>query len=153
MIEIVDAESQHVRPIAMYMRAEDRREIKRFNNRTPIRAMAESERYSAMKWTVLEDGTPIAMFGVVEMALNPLTDEGVIWFLGTDRVREHPREFLVYGIKYVKIMLTVFKSLTNVIDCDNLLAIRYARKLVHCLPNSDLIKEDNGMRITIRREI
>jgi hypothetical protein len=151
MIEIVDAHPSHCRPIALHMREEDRREIKRFNKTSPIRALSQSEKYCMLKWTVLEDGVPIAMFGAGEIGLDPFTDEGVIWFLGTERVRLYPREFLIEGIKYIKRMLAVFKSLTNVIDCDNLLAIRYARKLVHCLPNSDLVKEDNGMRITIRR--
>ena len=151
MIEVVETQPKHLRPIAMHMREEDKREVRRFNKTSPIRALAESERYCILKWTVLENGVPIAMFGAGEIDLNPLTDQGVVWFLGTDRVRLYPREFLIQGIKYVKEMLRVFKSLTNVIDCDNLLAIRYAKKLVSLIPNSDLVKEEKGMRITIRR--
>lgn len=151
MIEIVDTKPEHLRPIAMNMREEDRREIKRFNKTSPIRALSQSERFCMLKWTVLEDGVPIAMFGAGEIGLDPFTDEGVIWFLGTERVRLYPRKFLIEGIKYIKKMLRVFKSLTNVIDCDNLLAIRYAKKLVSLIPSSDLVKEEKGMRITIRR--
>lgn len=150
MIEIVAAVPEHVRPIALNMRGEDRREVKKFGRHSPIRALVQSERYSILKWTVLEDGVPIAMFGAGEMGLNPLTDEGVVWFLGTERVRLYPREFIVLGREYILEMLKVFKSLTNVIDYDNVLAIRYARALVKFFPCGELVKEEMGLRIIIR---
>ncbi|UOF77179.1 putative acetyltransferase [Caudoviricetes sp.] len=135
----------------MNMRMEDRREIKKFSyGLSPIRAINQSYRASLLCWTVLKDGVPIAMFGAGEISL--LSDKGMIWFLGTDEVKKHPREYLLGAKYYVFRMLEDFEYLYNKIDYENVLAVRFARKLLSLMPdNVKLTEEQDGLKIEIAR--
>lgn len=151
MIEVVTALPEHTRPIAMKMRQEDRNEIKRFNKTSSIRAINMSYHHSLVCWTVLKNGEPIAMFGAGE--LSCLSRDGLVWFLGTDEVKKHPREYLQGVRYYVQEMLKDFEHLHNKIDYSNTLAIRFAKKMLALMPHHvKLTEEQDGLKIEIARE-
>ena len=151
MIEVVPAKECHIQHIALNMRLQDRLEIRHFNKLSPIRALKRSCESSILCWSVLEDDIPIAMFGVGEEGMQCLSDDGIIWFLGTDRVAFHPIPFLRHSGHYIEQMLLVFKSLTNLIHRDNMLAVKFAKKLARIIPNCSVIDEAEGVRILINR--
>ena len=151
MIEIVISKRDHIQPIAKNMRMEDRAEIKRFNPRmTSIRSLNQCFEKSLVGWTVLKDGVPIAMFGACEPYC--MAEEGIIFLLGTDEVKKHAREFILCSKTYISKMLESFKCLSNRIDGNNQLAVRFAKKLLKLMPNNvNLKKGDLGLDIEIRR--
>jgi hypothetical protein len=149
MIEIVYALPEHTKAIAQHMRQEDRHELKKYWSRSPIRGLNESLKSSLMAWTALKHGVPIAMFGACE--LGCLSEDGVIWFLGTDAVTKHAKEFVLYAGHYIHTMLSVFESLANVIDPDNKLAVRYAKYLEKTMPCVTVEKKGLGIELMIRR--
>jgi len=153
MMEVVEAQAVHCRPIALNMRQADRDEIKKFaRNTSPIRGINASLRHSLIAWTVLKDGEPIAMFGACE--LSCISREGVVWFLGTEETRKHARQYLTRASFYVREMLKEFEHLHNKIDYDNRLAIRFAQKLMALMPsNIRLSKEPDGLKIEVYRDV
>lgn len=150
MIAIVKAIPQHCQPIALKMRLEDRNECREYGRYTPIRALKRSIEHSYFAWTALEDGVPIAMFGVCDE--TPISDEGIVWFLGTDDVRKYPRSFLKEGVRYIKAMLEDFEMMHNLISKHNTFALRFAKHLQRALPHQVVLTEEaTGFRITITR--
>lgn len=150
MIELVEPTPHYLYQIALHMRPEDRKELRVLNGVSPIRGLRISSEGSMMSYVVLVYSEPVALFGVGEAGLNPLTDVGVIWFLGTPEVSKYRREFLQTGFEFIHECFLTFSTLTNLIHRDNKPALRYARHLLKRF-EGDLTPEGLGYRLTLRR--
>lgn len=126
MIEVVPATLAHVGPLARTMREIDRHECA-IAGHTPKQALRLSLNGSAVAWTVKVDGKVVAMFGV--SPVNTLTGEGCPWLLMSDAATKQARALLVLGSSYSVRLNRVFPVLRNVVHADNVVAIRWLRRL------------------------
>ena len=125
MIEIVAARPTHVGPIANRMRETDRLEVS-IGSSTPKNAL----RWGLMMgsaYTILADGQPIGMFGIIDTSL--MTAKGRIWALFTEEAMKHPRAFLVQGPQIIKVLTQRYRLLTNYVHADNRAAIRWLKRM------------------------
>lgn len=124
-IRIIAASPAHVGRVANRMREIDRLETGA-KGRSPKAALRISLRSSLWACTVLLDGEPVAMFGVVAASL--VEDKGRPWFLGSDDVYRHGRDMLLYGERVIAKMHGDFRRLENVVSSGNVRAIRLLRR-------------------------
>ena len=84
-------------------------------------------RSSHISGTIIIDGTPVAMFGVVRTDLASGT--GVPWMFGTHDLLKHHRLALTEGRRIVGILMQHHTRLVNCVDARNRAAIRWLEKL------------------------
>lgn len=126
MVELRPARLTHIGPIATRLREADRIECAALG-RTPKQALRIGLIASLNPITVLIDGRPEAMMGV--MPTSMMSGSGVVWMLGTEALYDHKRAFLALGPHVVDAMLDDFRRLENIVSADNARAIRFLRWL------------------------
>lgn len=77
--------------------------------------------------TIVKDGEPIGMFGV--RGESVVGSVGIVWALGTDRIKEVPMTVLMRSRKYIDQMLSIYPMLTNFVHAENLVSLRWLKKL------------------------
>lgn len=125
--DVVRAQVEHVRPVAEHMRAADALEVHLSANKTPFEALRDGFVRSLYSWTILLRGEPIGMFGL--SSLTMLSNTGVPWLLGTDKMLNIRRQFIEESIERVEFMLTVYPHLINFVHVDNAPSIRWLQVL------------------------
>lgn len=121
-MRIVPASLVHVGPLALKMRAQDRRECEALG-RTPKDALRWGLRTSLYALTATTDGgEPMAMFGVV--TVSSLGGVARPWFLGTDRVFMHTRDLLCIGSRIISWWRSEYQCMENIVSTENVKAIR-----------------------------
>tara|TARA_R110000824_G_C15044468_1_gene660767 strand:+ start:233 stop:640 length:408 start_codon:yes stop_codon:yes gene_type:complete len=78
-------------------------------------------------YTILIDGRPEGMFGVVPASL--MGAEGRIWALFTDEAIKQPRAFLVLGPRFIAAVSHGYLRLTNYVHAENRAAIRWLKRM------------------------
>ena len=121
MIEVVPASLTHVGPIANRMREIDQREC-RWAGHSPKEALRMGLRGSFVAFTVMIDGKPEAMFGV--MTSSFLWGEGRIWLLLTDVGGKQGKALVRLGRLYCRSFLNHYTVLHNHVHAENHAAIR-----------------------------
>ncbi len=122
--KIVPVETSHVAAVAHSMRPSDVAEVMASCGHDPLKALWESIRISDATWTLLLDGQPSAIFGVVSVE-----DGGVVWMLTSNLVDKHPVAFLRTCRPVVEALLTHYGRLFNYIDARYEVALRWAKWL------------------------
>ncbi len=125
MAKVVTATWEHVEPIAANMRDADVLEVWFAGHRTPHQAMQDGFNMSVKAWTILQDGSPIGMFGVSSASI--LGNIGVPWLLGTDGMLRIKRQFVHESLQYVHEMLSLYPVLVNFVHIDNIPSLRWLR--------------------------
>lgn len=92
----------------------------------PKAALRSARRRSLWSLTVLADGAPIAMLGLV--AMNLVEGVGLPWFLATDAAYKQGRSFLVEGSAVIALMRQSTPTLINLVSADNIRAIRTLKR-------------------------
>jgi hypothetical protein len=135
--------------IADRMREADRLEVAAMGL-TPRGALRWSMELSDYVWTGLIDGTPSMMFGCGK-SLTASTAQ--VWALGTDECTKAPREMLVYGRKFLKMMLDIYPEMYNFCDARYAAAHRWLRKLGFTVgePEPYGLKGEEFCKITISK--
>lgn len=123
-IQLIGASAAHVGRIAHRLRADDLREVTA-TDRSAKTALRLSLGLSSWAITVLLDGDPHAMFGV--SCVSIIEDKGRPWFLGSDKVYDHPRQMLGMGRRIIARMHESFRYLENIVSQENVRAIRMLR--------------------------
>jgi hypothetical protein len=126
-IEIVEAVSDHIDPIADRMRQADRDEVLAASGRSPREALEFSLRKSSFARTALIDGVPEVMFGVGD--INVLTRTGGPWLLGTDAVDRHWVAFVRRSRGSLEQLSSRYAVLMNLVDARQTASIRWLRWL------------------------
>lgn len=126
MIEVVPATARHVNRIAKGMAAIDAKECRTMGH-SPKEALRLGLRQSTVAGTVMLDGQPIAMFGVVTSSL--ITGAGRVWLLMTDEARAQSKALVVLGRKITEALHNEFDILHNHVHADNRRAVRWLRFL------------------------
>lgn len=124
-VRLVAASPAHVGRIANRLREIDRRECAALG-RDPKAAMRLSLRSSTWAVTVFIGDDPHAMFGVAPISV--VEDRGSPWFLGSDAVFAHAREFIEIGPKAIGRMHRSFKRLENSVSTQNAKAQRLLKR-------------------------
>ena len=77
------ANFEDVKYLSKNLRKCDEEELKAFANLSPQSALTQGLIFSELPIVVVNNNKPVAMFGVV-----PEGDLGLIWFLGTDELKD-----------------------------------------------------------------
>jgi hypothetical protein len=77
------------------------------------------------KWSVYANGDFVCIFGIHPMGL--LSDNTIIWMLGTDLIEKHKGAFIRHSREYIQAMLNVHPMLTNYCDVRNTKTIRWLK--------------------------
>lgn len=143
MIEIVPATEAHVAPIADAMRVVDKQEAAAFGH-SPEAALILGMK-AGEAWTVLVDGTPHAMFGMV--VTSALDGQGQPWMLGTDEVYRHGRDMLTLGKHRLDRLFDSIKFASNLVSAANTRAIRLLERWGFVVEREETMIGDVPFRI------
>jgi hypothetical protein len=77
--------------------------------------------------TVLVDGRPEAMLGVMPMSM--MVGSGLVWMLATPILYDCRRELIEFGPMVIDALMDDFRRIENVVSVDNGRAIRFLRWL------------------------
>jgi len=123
--DVVKAEHGHIPHIAANMRDADKIEIWYSSASTPTQALLNGLNESEKCYTVLVDGVPTLMFGVVERCLLDRT--GTVWMLGTDdihKIKFGRREFSIMWRKVLE-LVKGYNIVDNYVHVDNETSIKW----------------------------
>lgn len=136
MIELVQAEFEHIEKIAKNARQADIDEFYSLSLSTPSDIMSISLRLSERSWTAIANGCPIAMFGVTRKGM--LSNVGIPWLISTNYVDDNQKEFIVKCKNNFHLLANGFSKLENYVDSNNVKAIRWLKWLgfTICEPKS-----------------
>lgn len=125
--EIVNAQVDHILPIAQNVREGDREEFAAIF-RTAQSVMIEGFQVSDEAWTGLIDGEPVCMFGVAPAGFL-FPDCGRPWMVGCSKLDENALLFLRRCRTQVEVMLSIYPVLVNYVAASNVRAIEWLRWL------------------------
>lgn len=145
ILSIRSAHPDDCAPIAACMRADDRREVAVLGQ-TPYEALHESLTESSITYTVLTDGEPAAMFGL--MPLSVIGNHACIWLLTSDLVDSIASiTFVRMSRHIISQFLDLYPVLENWVDARYMQAIKW---LTLCGAHFDASREIGPERITFR---
>lgn len=113
--------------IAPRMRQQDVDELWAGGRTTPVEALVMSFSCSDLTFTGMIDNRPEFMFGL--SFISHATGLGSPWFLGTDEIKKHRRDFLRASVEWRDMFLARMPDLRNCVDDRNELSKRWLRWL------------------------
>lgn len=122
-MKLIPASVDHIPHLAANMRDADVREVTALG-RSPHSALEAGLRASLWALTAVED-EPVVMLGVAPRSM--VEGVGVPWMLGTERAYDCGRALLSLSQPVFAEMRETFLRLENVVDADNVRAIRFLR--------------------------
>lgn len=131
--EVVPAHVDHIDAIVSDVRQADIDELEASSGSTPEQALERGIKGSSWAVTVLYNGKPVAIAGLI--VVNLLCGFGSPWMVATHAVEENPRPFLRLSRQYVAKMADQCPLLINFVDDRNSVAIRYLEWLGFSMAN------------------
>lgn len=127
MISIVPADQLHIPYLVENLRAEDRAELVT-SGLEPMWAFSTSIELSHEAWTALDDGEPIAMWGLLAESIigSPV---GYPWLLTTYGVERHRLRFIRENRRWLASVLTRYPRLEVGVDAKYQRALTWLRHL------------------------
>lgn len=125
-LEIIKARYEHIFPVSSGMRAADIQEVLASGGH-PVTSLTKGLDLSTKSWCALVGGEPCLLFGVAPISV--ISGVGSPWLLGTDRINEIPKQFLLKSRVMMDDMLRSFPRLVNAVDARNTLSIRWLKWL------------------------
>jgi len=123
-IKVRKAEKSDIEHIASNMRESDIEEIWASHHEEPKKAL-ESGLESSIFACTIENGVPIAMFGICPY--NIIGDTASIWMLATDDLNKMKKTFVKNNKKIIDIMLEYYPILENYVDARNEQSIKWLK--------------------------
>jgi len=111
---IRDSERGDIELMKDRLREADKQEIWASDNHTPEEALRSSFNLSTEKLTVVFNGEPVAMFGIVPVTL--LDDRAIVWMLTTDLIEKVSVRFLKLSKKFINLLREKYGILFNFVD-------------------------------------
>lgn len=121
--------------VAEHLREEDRNEIEAASGRPAHHVLIEGCARSEYVWCAYVDGVPSVLFGVAK--------GGIIWLVGTDKLRTAALPIFRMSKDILGSLLEVYPRLRNHADCRNTLHLRWLKLLGFTF---DEVIEINGHR-------
>lgn len=112
----------------------------------PIRNVRISIETSDVAYELLAEDVLLGVFGLGE------SFEPVIWFLGTEAVKKHPKALVAIGYSFIEDMVDEYGYVVNYISLANRPAIRYIKGVRHVGLVCETKEDGVGMYFKIRRE-
>lgn len=125
-VKVTDSLLEDVYELIPLLRREDVREIKALGH-TAEQSLLNGFIYSNRCYTVRVDNEIAGMFGISNY--NQPKGFASIWFLGSDKMKTIPREWLILGKKYIKEFLTTYDLIGGWIDSRQKLHIRWLQAM------------------------
>lgn len=125
-VTVTDSLLEDVYVLIPLLRREDVREIKALGH-TAEQSLLNGFIYSDKCYTVRVDNEIAGMFGISNY--NQPKGFASIWFLGSDKTKTIPRDWLVLGKKYIKEFLTTYDLIGGWIDSRQKLHIRWLQAM------------------------
>lgn len=117
---------QHVASLCPVLREADRQEILALTGAPPEVSLPSAVAVSESAQAAFVEGSGIAAIFGVEPVLG-FPDVGIVWFVGSDLVTRHTREFLTLSRQWLDATHLRYPLLTNRVDARNELHIRWLR--------------------------
>ena len=121
MLYVVHATPRHVRQLSPNLRTADRQEIKALTGLEPGPALTASYCVSTFAYTVLRNGWPVGVGGIVEQDHG--TAEG--WLVGSDDMTSNWVEFAKGSLSFVRNVFDRYELVTNLVDVRNTVHLRW----------------------------
>lgn len=146
---MVPATEAHCVHVAAHARPADVAELQAGSGMTPAQVLEYGLRISALCYTALVDGEPVAVVGVTPLSV--LAGKGCPWMVATSRVDRHARQLLEVSRPVVDLMAEQFPLLANFVDNRNVKAHRWLRWLgFHLHPPVPHGREGRLFRLFVR---
>jgi hypothetical protein len=123
MLQIRPADLADAVALAPRLRAADRREIEAGLAKSADGVLRYGVLASDPCHAVVEDGTVLALFGVVPKASAP--DVGVVWLLASEELAAHALSIVRSSKTWIARLQERFRVLTNFVDARNEVHIRW----------------------------
>lgn len=121
--QVIPAEFEHIEAVVADVREADVMELDASSGSKPAEVLERGIAQSLWAWTVLYNGHPVALAGLI--IVNLLTGFGSPWMVATKAVEAYPRPFLRLSKQYTAQMRDHCPLLINFVDARNTVAIRY----------------------------
>ena len=112
MIEIVTATEDLARALVPLMTEIDQSDLVRLSGGTALDALLHGVRASTYGFCAVENGTPLAMGGVIPHG-SLLSPSGWVWLVTQPQATAKPITFLRHAKRQIAIMKTMFATLQN----------------------------------------
>lgn len=122
-----DARPSDVPFIAEHIRSEDRAECFAASGLQPIDAIGRGFAASESCHTVVFEGRPAAIFGVVPSSEVTNPKLGAVWLLGTDDIRIFSRQFIEHSKFWIDELANGYDLIGNVVDARNTVHIEWLK--------------------------
>lgn len=126
-VEIVRFDLSHCDDLATNLREIDRRELYMLSRLEPMPALKLTLAMAVAAWTAIEDGHVICMFGIGRR--SQLSEVGVPWLVGTDRIYPHQRRFARQSRDYYARFERAFPKMENYVLAENTVTVRWLKWL------------------------
>lgn len=107
--------------IGQNMRTQDAMEMYNYDRSLPEQACINSFKKSIISMTILHDGKPVAMFGIMPKDFST----GILWMLTTDGLNKVGRPFVRHCKEWFAQMLEIYPVLEGCVDLRNTESIRW----------------------------
>lgn len=118
---------------------------------SPTEALMESLETSTSAWAALEDGLPIAMWGV--SAEHVLAPGAVVWCLTGEGVNRNKKAFLRGSRAFVEYLRSTYYDAWNIVDSRYIEAIRWVTWLGFTVCGEVMIGDVPFYLVTLRRHV
>jgi len=118
--------------LAPLLREADRQELLAGTGEEPLEALTNGLELSVSCMTALIDGEIVGMFGIVpneEVWASTGVTYGVVWFLGSDRATESPKDFMRVSRMWLNTFKEDYFALGNLVDARNTVHIRWLKAM------------------------
>lgn len=124
-IIVRDSRPEDIDCLAENLRPADKAEVWKSNHKSPREALSEGMKNSSICLTVERYKKPIAMFGIVPVAILGRT--ATIWLLGSPEIKAMQVVFVKNSKMFINIMLKQYPRLINHVDIKNKQAIKWLK--------------------------
>jgi hypothetical protein len=125
MIHVRHAEHRDADALAPRLRPADRRELEAALGMSPTTVLRHGVRASDPCHAVDQDGTVIALFGVVPSARSP--EIGSVWLLASEEFAAHASLIVRSSNVWLATLHERYRVLTNFVDARNEVHVRWLR--------------------------
>jgi len=108
-VEIVPARYEHIHYLVKHLRDEERAICEKMYGDQFFGTVLKEVDDSMLAWAALADGECAALWGVKTHKI--LSDEGMLWMIGTDLIDKHPITFLRHSRRQVQSLRATFKTI------------------------------------------
>lgn len=120
---IIPGEDDHVVPLIGNLRSADKKEVLFLTGRDPDEVLIYSWRLPYARWSIWMDADVVGVFGVTPVSYNKRV--ATPWLLGSSRVTEMGKSFLISSGVYIDQMLHMYEHLYNYVHVDNVASKRW----------------------------